>query len=41
MEQGLIVCGVELHPEAVPIQACKFRGDTVFMLGNEGTGLLQ
>ena len=24
---------------AEPIQTCKFRGNTVFMLGNEGSGL--
>ena len=38
-EKKLNICGVEIIEGAQPIQNHPFKGDTVFMLGNEGTGL--
>lgn len=35
------ICGIEIMPDAKPIQSHPFVGDTVFMLGNEGAGLNQ
>ena len=40
-EKKLSICGVEIIEGAQPIQNHPFKGDTVFMLGNEGTGLNQ
>ena len=33
------ILGVEIDPTAVPIEQRPFRGDTAFVLGNEGEGL--
>ena len=33
------ICGIEITPSSVPIQSQPFKGDTLFMLGNEGSGL--
>ena len=33
------ICGVEIIEGAQPIHNMPFKGDTVFMLGNEGSGL--
>ncbi|KAF4660616.1 hypothetical protein FOL47_007076 [Perkinsus chesapeaki] len=38
-KRGITLCGVEIHPSSVPVQDVKWRGDTCFMLGNEGTGM--
>ena len=35
----IAICGIEILPESRPIQEQPFRGDTLFMLGNEGSGL--
>lgn len=37
--RGITLCGVEIHPSSEPIQDMHWRGDTCFMLGNEGTGM--
>ena len=36
---AISICGIEILPESRPIQEAPFRGDTLFMLGNEGSGL--
>eukprot|EP00668_Euglena_longa_P048061 GGOE01065115.1.p1 GENE.GGOE01065115.1~~GGOE01065115.1.p1 ORF type:complete len:197 (-),score=55.15 GGOE01065115.1:236-826(-) len=33
------ICGVEIDPQATPVQQHPFRGNTCFVLGNEGQGL--
>ena len=33
------LCGVEITPEAQPVQKHPFRGPTAFLMGNEGQGL--
>ena len=33
------ICGIEVDPDAEPVQAHPFRGSTAFLLGNEGSGL--
>lgn len=38
--QGLSVCGVEITSSSAAVQSHPFRGDTVFVLGNEGDGLI-
>ena len=38
-ECGCTICGVEILPGAEPITSHPFRGNTAFMLGNEGDGL--
>eukprot|EP00347_Sterkiella_histriomuscorum_P002329 403368571 len=38
-ERSISICGIEIMPEAQPIHAHPFKGDTLFMLGNEGSGL--
>ena len=38
-ERNISICGIEIMPEAQPIHTHPFRGDTLFMLGNEGSGL--
>jgi tRNA G18 (ribose-2'-O)-methylase SpoU len=40
-EQKINICGIEILPESRPIQEHPFRGDTLFLLGNEGSGLNQ
>lgn len=40
VERGLRVCGVEIVEGALPVHEHPFRGDTVFVLGNEGEGLI-
>ena len=37
--RNIRICGIEIMPEAKPIQDHPFSGDTLFMLGNEGSGL--
>lgn len=36
---GVELIGVEIDERAVDIEECKFRGDTCFMMGNEGQGM--
>ena len=38
-DKNISICGIEILPESRPIQEQPFRGDTLFMLGNEGSGL--
>ena len=38
-ENRISICGIEIMPESRPIQEQPFRGDTLFVLGNEGSGL--
>ena len=38
-EKGISVCGIEIMEGAKPIHEAPFRGDTLFVLGNEGSGL--
>ena len=40
-DQKINICGVEIIQGAQPVQSHPFRGDTLFMLGNEGSGLNQ
>ena len=37
--RGASLCGVEITPEARPVQAHPFSGATAFLMGNEGQGL--
>eukprot|EP00201_Polytomella_parva_P016478 CAMPEP_0175061424 /NCGR_PEP_ID=MMETSP0052_2-20121109/13577_1 /TAXON_ID=51329 ORGANISM="Polytomella parva, Strain SAG 63-3" /NCGR_SAMPLE_ID=MMETSP0052_2 /ASSEMBLY_ACC=CAM_ASM_000194 /LENGTH=263 /DNA_ID=CAMNT_0016327277 /DNA_START=231 /DNA_END=1025 /DNA_ORIENTATION=+ len=38
-EHGCQIVGIEITPEAKPVQSHPFTGPTAFMLGNEGQGL--
>lgn len=38
-DQKIRICGIEIMPESRPIQEQPFQGDTLFLLGNEGSGL--
>jgi tRNA G18 (ribose-2'-O)-methylase SpoU len=38
-EQNIKICGIEIMPDSKPIQSQPFQGDTLFILGNEGSGL--
>eukprot|EP00128_Syssomonas_multiformis_P015257 Colp12_sorted_trinity150504_noHs@30115 len=40
-EQGCNIVGIEIMPDAKPIQSHPFTGSTAFVMGNEGTGLSQ
>ena len=40
-ENNIFVCGVEIGANCVPIQNEPFKGNTLFVLGNEGTGMNQ
>ena len=37
--RGASLCGVEITPDAQPVQQHPFRGTTAFLMGNEGHGL--
>lgn len=39
VEQNIKICGIEIMPGSRPIQEHPFQGNTLFMLGNEGSGL--
>jgi tRNA(Leu) C34 or U34 (ribose-2'-O)-methylase TrmL len=39
--RGFRVCGVEITDTAVPVETHPFEGSTVFMVGNEGTGMTE
>lgn len=41
VNNNIFVWGVEIIEGAEPIHKATFKGDTLFMLGNEGTGLNQ
>ena len=36
---SISICGIEIMPESRPIHEQPFRGNTLFLLGNEGSGL--
>jgi len=36
VENNIFVCGVEITPTSQSVITHPFRGDTVFLLGNEG-----
>ncbi len=38
-EKGISICGIEIMKDARPINENPFRGSTLFVLGNEGSGL--
>ena len=38
-ENNITPCGVEIGANCIPIQNHPFKGNTLFILGNEGTGL--
>ena len=40
-DNKISICGIEIIEGAKPIQDHPFNGDTLFMLGNEGSGLNQ
>ena len=40
-ENNIFVCGIEIGKDCIPIQKEPFKGDTLFVLGNEGMGLNQ
>lgn len=37
--KGCSICGIEITPDAVPVNSHPFRGSTAFMVGNESSGL--
>ncbi len=39
--QGADICGIEIMPNAIPVQNHPFEKSTAFMVGNEGSGLTQ
>ena len=38
-KNNIFVCGVEIGKDCIPIQKEPFKGNTLFVLGNEGMGL--
>ena len=40
-QNNISICGIEIIEGAEPVHKAPFKGDTLFMLGNEGTGLNQ
>ena len=38
-KNNIVVCGVEIGKDCIPIQKEPFKGNTLFVLGNEGMGL--
>ena len=38
-KNNIFVCGVEIGKDCIPIQNEPFKGNTLFVLGNEGMGL--
>ena len=38
-KNNIFVCGVEIGKDCIPVQKEPFKGDTLFVLGNEGMGL--
>lgn len=41
VENNVYVCGVEIGPTSVPVHKQPFKGNTLFVLGNEGAGMNQ
>lgn len=39
-KRGIKICGVEIGEGSIPVHQHPFQGDTVFFLGNEGTGMI-
>lgn len=39
VQKNIMLCGIEIHPESVPVQTHPFSNQTAFMLGNEGVGM--
>ena len=37
--RGVAICGIEITPDAAPVQSHPFRGPTAFLAGSEGEGL--
>ena len=37
----IFVCGIEIGKNCIPVQKEPFKGNTLFVLGNEGMGLYQ
>ena len=40
-KNNIYVCGIEIGKDCIPIQKEPFKGNTLFVLGNEGMGLNQ
>jgi tRNA G18 (ribose-2'-O)-methylase SpoU len=40
-ENNIFVCGIEIGESSAPIQGHPFKGNTLFVLGNEGAGMNQ
>ena len=40
-ENNIFACGVEIGANCIPIQEHPFKGNTLFILGNEGAGMNQ
>lgn len=38
-DNKIFICGIEIMKEARPIEEHPFKGPTLFVLGNEGSGL--
>jgi tRNA G18 (ribose-2'-O)-methylase SpoU len=38
-ENNVFICGVEIGEKSVPVHKFSFRGNTLFVLGNEGAGM--
>ncbi len=38
-ENNIYICGIEIGGESKPIQSHPFKGNTLFVLGNEGSGM--
>ena len=38
-ENKIFICGIEIGEESKPIQSQPFKGNTLFVLGNEGLGM--
>lgn len=38
-ENNIFICGIEIGGESKPVQTQPFKGNTLFVLGNEGSGM--
>ncbi|KAL4494977.1 hypothetical protein ABPG72_015677 [Tetrahymena utriculariae] len=41
VQNNIKVCGVEITPDSKSVVTHPFQGDTVFLMGNEGAGLIE
>ena len=41
VDNNITICGVEIGEKSIPIQKQPFKGHTLFVLGNEGSGMNQ